>query len=58
MRIRAEEGSLYWGKISRWKGRPSASIRSQSSRNWVDLPDPSVPSKTISLPFKPVSSLR
>ena len=49
--MRAEEGSLYWGKISRRKGVPSASSRWQSSRNWVDLPEPSVPSKTISFPL-------
>ena len=30
---------------------PAASARWQSLANWVDFPDPSVPSMTMSLPF-------
>ena len=33
----------------------ASSIRRHRRENWVDLPDPSVPSSTMSLPFMPAS---
>ena len=39
------------------KSRPAASSARRARANWVDLPEPSVPSKTINLPAMADTSL-
>ena len=51
IRISAELGSEYWGKTIFRKGWWSLSRAWVKRRNWVDFPEPSVPSITISLPI-------